>query len=135
VPSDPPAKIGVVMIGALVAFCFFAFATVAQLVEARNLWRMPADEILALPGGGSAPGLTRRMRIALPAGIALCIPFDLIGLAALAELFGFQAPGFVYAVALLLLGVVGVLAAAAVWLRHPQALLLPAFRKPVGARS
>jgi hypothetical protein len=116
------------MIGVIFAFLFFGFCTLVLVLEARKLWRSSAEEILNLRGGGSTPGLQRRLRLALPAGLLLCISFFGLTLTAVIDLAGANVPGDVYLFFLVLLGLASILAFLAVTFGVPRLLVLPAFR-------
>lgn len=116
------------MIGVILACAFFGFGTALILIEIKNFWRKSAAEILSAPGGGSNPGLQRRMRMALPAGALLTGSFFLAAAFAVLSGLGVNVGSYLAVLFLAFTGVSGLGGAAAMFLGVPRFLLLPAFR-------
>jgi hypothetical protein len=116
------------MIGLIAGVLIFGLTTIILTKETRALWSLDATAVLAAPGNGSKPGLSRRLRIASPSALVLSVSLLALSIVAFLDDAGFTIPRYAFAGSLALLAISLTLVVLAVVFGVPRIALLPAFR-------
>ena len=107
---------------------FFAFLTVIIAIDTKKSWRRSAEEIEHIFQGQWHSLRQRRMRMATPAGLAIGLGFDLVGVLALVDSVIGDFPRWIVLGGFAVVVAAFAMAAAALTVGWPRFLLLPAFR-------